>query len=123
MPQFLKHLRWPITVFCLIALVLMGVLFFNSHWVKIQAVQIDLAENSKEDLLFQRIKLALTQQFKAYEGRYFWQVPLSEVHQLTSKDKRVKSVAVFREFPSRLRLEIEPHTPMLAYLARDGRIY
>jgi cell division septal protein FtsQ len=119
----LKWLRWPIAILCLCVLVLGGVLVFNSQWVKIEAVQIDLAKNSNEDLLFQRIRQSLTSQFKSYEGRYFWQVPLKTVFEITSKDKRVKAAAVFREFPSRLRIEIEPHTPMLAYLARDGRIY
>lgn len=101
----------------------MGILTYNSHWVKIQAVQIDLVQHSKEDLLFQRIKTSLAKQFEPYQGRFFWQVPLKTAHELTIKDKRVKNVSIFREFPSRLRIEIEPHTPVLAYLARDGRIY
>lgn len=121
--SLLKWLRWPITIFCLCILVLGGVLIFNSQWVKIESVQIDLAKNSNEDLLFQRIRQSLALQFKSYEGRFFWQVPLKTVFEVTNKDKRVKSAAVYREFPSRLRIEIEPHTPMLAYLARDGRIY
>ncbi|NJM10044.1 MAG: FtsQ-type POTRA domain-containing protein [Bdellovibrionaceae bacterium] len=123
MLKVVKSLRWLIVFFCLTGLIVMTVLVYNSHWVRIQAVQIDLAAHSKEDLLFQRIKLSLTQAFKPYEGSYFWQVPLKSVVELTSKDKRVKKVSVFREFPSRLRVEIEPHTPMLAYLARDGRFY
>jgi len=123
MLKFLKKIRWPITIFCLCSLATMTVLFFNAHWMQIQAVQIELSRDSDQDLLFQRIKTTLAQQYKPFEGRYFWQVPLKSVHELTSKDKRVKSVSIFREFPSRLRIEIEPHTPMLAYLARDGRFY
>jgi cell division septal protein FtsQ len=121
--RVLNWLRRPIAIFCLCSLVLGGVLAFNSQWVKIESVQIDLAKHSDEDLLFQRIRQNLASQFKGFEGRYFWQVPLKTVFDVTSKDKRVKAVSVFREFPSRLRIEIEPHTPMLAYLARDGRIY
>lgn len=116
-------LRWPITICCLCLLIAGGMVLFDSPWIRIQSVQIDLAKSSNEDLLFQRIRQSLTQQFKAYEGRYFWQVPLKSVFDVTSKDKRVKNAAVFREFPSRLRIEIEPHTPMLAYLSRDGRVY
>jgi len=123
MLKVLRWLRWPITITCLCVLIAGGVLIFNSQWVRIESVQIDLVKNSNEDLLFQRIRASLTQQFKSYEGRYFWQVPLRSVYEITSKDKRVKNAAVFREFPSRLRIEIEPHTPMLAYLARDGRVY
>ncbi len=123
MLKLLRWLRWPITILCLCILIAGGTLIFNSQWVRIQSVQIDLSKSSNEDLLFQRIRASLTQQFKVYEGRYFWQVPLKSVFEVTSKDKRVKTAAVFREFPSRLRIEIEPHTPMLAYLARDGRVY
>lgn len=123
MMKILRWLRWPITFLCLAVLVAGGVLAYNSQWIKIENVQIELDQSSNEDLLFQRIKNNLSQQFKPYEGRYFWQVPLSAVQEIVSKDKRVKRVEIFREFPSRLRIQVEPHTPVLAYLARDGRIY
>jgi len=57
------------------------------------------------------------------QGRYFWQVPLSAVFEQTAKDRRVKRVMVRREFPSRIKVEIEPYTPILDYLAGDGRVY
>jgi cell division septal protein FtsQ len=119
----LRWLRWPITIVCLCLLIAGGMVIFNSQWVRIEAVQIDIAKDSNQDLLFQRIRQSLTQQFKPFEGRYFWQVPLKTVYEITSRDKRVKSASVYREFPSRLRIEIEPHTPVLAYLGRDGRMY
>jgi len=100
-----------------------GMIAIHPEWVKIEQFQIDLAENSSEDLLFQRIKTSLQSQMKVYEGRFFWEFPLKNIHELVSRDKRVKKVAIYREFPSKVRLEIEPHTPLLAYLARDGRIY
>ncbi len=34
----------------------------------------------------------------------------STIFQLITKDKRVKGVSIYREFPSCLRIEIEPHT-------------
>lgn len=95
----------------------------NPSWLKVEQFQIDLAENSDEHLLFQRIRSSLEAQFKIYQGRYVWQVPLKNLYELVSKDKRVKNVAIYREFPSVFRLVIEPHTPVLAYLDRDGRIY
>ncbi len=118
-----KRLRYSIAVLCLIMLAAGTLIAFNSHWVKIETIQIDLAQNSKEDLLFQRIRTTLTQQTKNFAGRYFWEVPLKSVYQLVSKDKRVKNVAIYREFPSGLRIEIEPHTPMLGFLSTDGRVY
>ncbi len=123
MDRIKKYVRWPIAFVCLGMLVAGGLLTYNTHWIRIETVQIELVENSNQDLLFQRIRQNLAQQFKAFEGRYFWQVPLTKVYDLTAKDKRVKSAAVYREFPSRLRIEIEPRTPMLAYLGRDGRMY
>ncbi len=95
----------------------------HPEWIRVEQFQIDLADSSTEDLLFQRIKTTLSGQMKVYEGRFFWQLPLTTIYDLVSKDKRVKKVNIYREFPSRVRLEIEPHTPLLAYLARDGRIY
>lgn len=95
----------------------------NPSWLKVERFQIELAENSNQDLLFQRIRTSLQAQFQVYQGRYVWQVPLKVLYELVAKDKRVKKVSIYREFPSVFRLVVEPHTPVLAYLDRDGRIY
>jgi cell division septal protein FtsQ len=95
----------------------------NPSWIRIESVQVDLANSSHEDLLFQRIRKSLEPQFKYLEGKYFWQVPLKQVYEITSKDRRVKRLSVRREFPSQVWVEIEPYTPVLAYLSGDGRIY
>ena len=116
-------LRGPLLMIVLAFGALLTLVAFNSHWIRVETVQINLAKGSTQDLLFQRIRASLTQQLKNYEGRYFWQVPLKSVLEVTRRDRRVKSAAIYREFPSRLRVEIEPHTPILAYLSSDGRIY
>lgn len=100
-----------------------GVLIAHPEWVKIQSIQIDLADSSDQHLLFQRIRSSLLPQLRHFEGKYFWQVSLATVMELAIKDRRVKSASLFREFPSRLRLEILPHTPVLGYLGSDGRVY
>ncbi len=119
----MKILRGPLLILGSLLAGVVTLLAFNSHWVRIETVQIDLVKDSNQDLLFQRIRNSLTQQLKVYEGRYFWQVPLKNVFEAAQKDRRVKSAAVFRDFPSRLRVEVEPHTPLLAYLSSDGRVY
>lgn len=121
--QLMTKLRWYIAIFCVLGLGALTALAINSHWMKIEFVQITLNENSKEDLLFQRIRTSLQPQTKSMEGRFFWEVPLNTIYELVSKDKRVKSVSVYREFPSAMRIEIEPHTPMLGFLSNDGRVY
>ena len=98
-------------------------LVLNPHWVKIETVQMDMAPSSKQDLLYQRIRVSLTPQLQHYAGKYFWEVPLKQVYESVTKDKRVRKVSIYREFPSRLRIEIEPHTPVLAYLSNDNRLY
>lgn len=98
-------------------------LALNPHWVKIETVQMDLVPSSKQDLLYQRIRVALNPQLQHYAGRFFWEVPLKQVYEAVTKDKRVRNVSIYREFPSRLRVEIEPHTPVLAYLSNDNRLY
>lgn len=121
--SFLSILRVPVLIVGLVLASIAGVLVFNSHWIRIETVQIDLDEASQEDLLFQRIKQTLQVQFESYAGKFFWQVPLEGVYELTLKDKRVKKVSIYREFPSRLRVQIEPRTPILGYLSSDNRIY
>jgi cell division septal protein FtsQ len=123
MKTLLRLLRLPLLL--LLGLIAVGgaVIALNPGWIKIGAIEIDQASASKQDLLYQRIKASLTPQFGHFEGRYFWQVPLSDLFDIASRDRRVKKVSIYREFPSRLRIEIEPYTPVMAYLARDGRIY
>ena len=123
MTKLFKILRWPAVIGGLVVAVAGGVLALNPQWVKVEGVDIELVEGSKEELLFQRIKTTLAHEFQKYNGRYFWQVPLTEVYEITAHDKRVKSAEIFREFPSRLKVRLEPHTPMLAYLSADGRLY
>jgi cell division septal protein FtsQ len=100
-----------------------GVLAYNSNWMKIETVTLEIAPQSKQELLFQRINNGLKPQLTAYEGKYFWQVSLHQIYDLVAKDKRVSKVSVYREFPSRLRIEIDPRTPVLGFLSNDGRIY
>lgn len=123
MRAFLKLIRWPALVILATALIAGVVVALNPTWIKVEQIELELAPRSTEDLLFQRIKASLVQQTGKMEGSYFWKVPLSAVYELTMKDRRVKKVTVHREFPSRMRVEIEPHTPVLAYLGSDGRIY
>jgi len=99
-------------------------LALNPRWIKIEFVQLDLAARARDQqLLFERIQTSLTPQFQNLAGKFFWEVPLSKVFELVNKDKRVRKVSVYREFPSKLRVEIEPQTPVLAYLGEDNRVY
>jgi cell division septal protein FtsQ len=119
----MKQLRRFFAAFALIVLGTAIYFCFDPHWVKIENVQLNLSEPSKEDLLFQRIKTALTPQLQKLAGRYVWEIPLGEVYQLVAKDRRVRKVSIYREFPSKLNIVIEPHTPVLAFLGADNRFY
>ncbi|MBX3021745.1 MAG: cell division protein FtsQ/DivIB [Bdellovibrionales bacterium] len=120
---FPKLLRWPALIFTAIFVAAGTLIILNPTWIKVEDVRLELNPESHEDLLFQRIKSTLDPQFAKFKDKYFWEVPLTSVFEMTTKDKRVKKVSIYREFPSRLRVEIEPYTPVLAYLAGDGRIY
>jgi cell division septal protein FtsQ len=115
--------RWPFISSIILLACGSAFLALNPQWIKVEAIELELVKSSDQDLLFQRIKTSLEPQFKSFEGRFFWQVPLSRLYDLVAKDKRVKRASIRREFPSRLRVEVEPRTPVLAYLARDGRVY
>lgn len=121
--RLLKKLRLSFVILSLLLIGAGTLLALNPHWIRIEDIQITLNENSKEELIFQRIRSSLQPRTKSYKGRYFWQVPLKTVFEAVTKDKRVKSVSIYREFPSILRIEIEPHTPVLGFLSSDGRVY
>ncbi|NJL24101.1 MAG: FtsQ-type POTRA domain-containing protein [Calothrix sp. SM1_5_4] len=123
MKRLARILRWPVTVLLIVLGFAGAALALHPEWVRIGAVEINLAEDSEQHLLYQRIRASLNPQLKAYEGRYFWSVSLQDVFEVISRDKRVKRVSIRREFPSRVKIEIEPHTPVLAYLAGDGRMH
>ena len=93
----------------------------HPEWIKIGTVHLELASGSDEQTLFQRIRADLLPRLESLEGQYFWRVPLGRVSETAVGDKRVKAVSVYREFPSILRVVIEPYTPILAYLSDDGR--
>lgn len=121
--KLLRIIRMPALITFSLLLTAVVAIALNPQWLRIEAVQIDLQEGSQEELLFQRIKKSLQPQFDNFAGRYFWELPLDTVFQTTQKDRRVKKVSIFREFPSRLRIVVEPHTPVLAFLSTDHRIY
>ena len=121
--KFRRILRLFVLSAGLITLIAGVVVALNARWTRVETIRIELAKLSSEDLLFQRIKGSLQPQLGAFEGLYFWQVRLRSVFESVAKDKRVRKVAVYREFPSVLRVEIEPHTPVLGFLSGDGRIY
>lgn len=118
-----RIIRLPLAV-CLLSVALFSALLFaNPHWIRVQEVNIDIADGSGEYLLFQRIKSTLSPQLDKLKGKFVWQVSLSSIMDLVGRDRRVKQVSVFRESPTRLKLFVEPYTPVLAYLGSDGRIY
>ncbi len=119
----LKRLGWTFATVLAAALAGGVWLLFNPYWIKIESVQVVLAPTSTQDLLYQRIKTSLAPQFQYFAGRFFWEVPLSKVYEIAAKDKRVRKVQIYREFPTKLRVEVEPQTPVLAYLSSDNRIY
>ena len=119
----LKLLRVPLLTLVILIAAAGATLAWHPEWIRVGSVRVDLAPESGEHLLYQRIKQALEPQFKRLEGSYFWQVPLESVYQTTAGDRRVRSLSVTREFPGALRVVIEPYTPVLAYLSRDGRVY
>ena len=121
--KILKRLGWTFAALFALVLGTAAWLAFNPYWIKVESVQVVLAPNSNQELLYQRIKTSLTPQFQNFAGRFFWEVPLSKVYEIASKDKRVRKVQIYREFPTKLRVEVEPQTPVLAYLSRDNRIY
>src|SRR4051812_36560480 len=113
---FLKPLRWLGVGTAIV--VLLGAIFFglNPSLIRVEQVEIELDQGSNQYLLFQRIKNGLKPQLQFFSGKYFWDFSLEQIYNVVKKDRRVRNVSIYREFPSRLRVEIDPQTPLLAYL-------
>ena len=105
------------------SLLIVAVLALNPQWLKVEHVRVQLIAGSIEKTLFERIRQTLEPRLREVEGRFFWNAPLGPLLEMAEEDKRVKRVAIYREFPSRLRVEIEPRTPVLSYLSGDGHVY
>jgi cell division septal protein FtsQ len=118
-----RIVRLPLFV-CVFSVALFSALLVaNPNWIRVQDIVLELADESDEMLLFHRIKTTLDPQFEKLKGKLLWQVPLKSILKIAETDRRVKHVSVFRETPARVKLIIEPYTPILAYLGVDGRIY
>ncbi len=118
-----RIVRIPIMLF-IVGTITAGVsIALNPQWLKVESITLTLSANSDEAIIFQRLHSALGPKLTKMQGRYFWEVPLEQVAQIVRADKRVKTVSVYREFPSRIRLEVTPYTAVLAYLGSDNRFY
>lgn len=94
----------------------------RSDLLDVRQINIVLDPHSKETFLFQKIKTDLAKKLAHFKGEPVWKVSLREILAEVSKDRRVRSVAVHRDFPNRISLIVGPHDPMLAILDKNGRL-
>lgn len=110
------------TVAGILTTALAGWLVFRPEWIQLREVKLELVPQSGQTFLFEKIKSTLEPELAAYAGRYFWQVNLERIAEIARRDKRVKDVVLEREFPSRVKVRVEPRTPVLAYFTESGRV-
>ncbi len=92
---------------------LVGVLYFKPVQVRLSDVVIEPVET----------RAAVMPLLVDFLGRAFWQVSLREISTKIEGDHRFKSAVVQREFPNRLKIQVESRTPALALLNSKGQLF
>ena len=95
----------------------------EAGWGRLQPVEVVMEPNSDQPQLFNRIQSSLEEEFKSYQGRWLWQASLPQVLKQVQSDRRVRSARINRVFPNRLKIEIEPQQPVMAYADEVGRLF
>ena len=120
--NLVKTFKWTVKIALAVTFGLVALTFLKSDWTKIQKIELVQSAGSSQ-ILFERIQNSLADDIKKAEGRRVWEVSLKELRNLVQKDRRVKNVAIHREFPSAVKVEIETYSPVLAFLDSDGKMY
>lgn len=106
-----------------ISVAIFGVyVFLTGAIFRIQHIDVQLADEASQSLLFEKIKESLDTRLSKYQGRYVWGVDLGNVLDDVAKDMRIKNVDVSRRLPNELHVQVEPYTPILNILARDKKV-
>jgi cell division protein FtsQ len=104
----------------------------TSPFFKITDLDIQLADDATQGILFTKIKDSLDTRFRNLRGQYVWQIDIADVLSKVEKDLRVKEAKVTRVLPNKILIAVTPFTPVgsimgpssdkLFPLARDGEV-
>lgn len=95
----------------------------ESGWGRLRPVEVVMEPHSDQPQLFARIQTSLQEEFKSYQGKWLWKASLPEVLKQVESDRRVRSARVSRVFPNRLKIEVEPQQPVMAFVDEVGRLF
>lgn len=102
---------------------LLGNFAWKQGWFKVAPIEFQLARSSTEEVLFQRIEGAVSNQLQSWQGVWLWKANLEEIHASVVQDPRVQAVSVSRVFPNRIRVTVQPHKPVFGLLDTKGRFH
>lgn len=105
---------------------LIGVTVFvvQDRTLKLQPIEFILDEGaSHERILFEKISENLHTVFRKIEGKWIWSTTLDEVLATVQTDSRVKAAHVFRRYPNRILVVIQPQTTAANFLDGDGFLH
>ena len=98
-------------------------LFVKENLMSLESVRVQLAKNSEQTHLFERIQKDLDKQFVQYKGQPLYDVSLTEMMTLIEKDRRVATASLRRTFPNQITVEISPRRPLALLLGLDGNFH
>jgi cell division septal protein FtsQ len=110
----------------IVSLVVIGISLWKlakSPVLQLQSIEIVMDPESKESLLFEKIRDGLTASLSHFTGLPFWKISLDNVMIEVKKDHRVRLARIQREFPHHLRVIVVPHEPLLGYMDEQGKVY
>lgn len=105
--------------------VLAGAVYLGAEagWGRLEPVDVVMAPGSDQQQLFAHIQGSLQKELKAYQGKWLWETSLPKILDEVQDDRRVRSARIDRVFPNRLRVVIEPHQPVMAWVDDVGRLF
>jgi cell division septal protein FtsQ len=114
------------------AIIYVAYMTLTNPFFKVSDLDIQLASEASQNILFAKIKDSLDTRLKSVKGQYVWQVDISDILGKVEKDLRVKDAKVTRVLPNKILISIIPHTAVgsvmgpssdkLYPIARDGEV-
>lgn len=104
----------------LVVTVLIGGYLSLGAKLKVEKVELSLAPDSKELMLYEEIKPDLSRKLAELKGKSIIQLSFQSLVEDILKDQRIKNVYLRREFPSTLLVQIEPSEPVLGWVDPQG---
>lgn len=101
---------------------LAGYFVLQQSWFKVNRVDLQLAEDSPSEFLFEKTRADLQKKLLSWQGQWLWKVNLKDMHASILEDSRVKAARVDRLLPQGIRITLQLQEPVFGLLDVKGRL-